>query len=170
MSKQISHLGLIILFWVVSLIILYVLYVAIRLIAFDLPFLIENWLAFAPMISGEAILFLLILNFAMNAYFLFPLWNFRVFIKNVQGSQTFTERNIALLKKFSFGLFVYLTSRIFIEIYCRSFTDITEAYGSEIPVQYSFYVSLFLFAMFIRVITNFISAGILLKQENDLTI
>ncbi len=169
MSKQVSHLGLIILFWVVSLIIGYMLYVAIRLIAFDLPYLIENWEAFAN-VRSEAVLFLIILNFALSAYFLFPLWSFRKFLKNLKESQTFAERNISLLEKFSVGLFVFILARILIEVYWRFFTNMTDTYGNEVPVQYSSYVALFLFALSIRVIIHLLSSGVRLKQENDLTI
>jgi hypothetical protein len=154
---------------VVLLIIGYMLFVAIHLIAFDLPFLIENWINLVDL-APQKLLFLLILNLVFALYFLFPLWSFRMFIKNVQGSQTFTESNIRLLKNFSFGLFIYLLSQILIEVFWRFFTNVADAYGSEVPVRYSFYISVFLLALFIRVITHFISVGVSLKQENDLTI
>ncbi len=164
-----SKITLHILFWVVSLIIVYFIYAVLRPFIYDIPFLIENWqIVFNP--TPEVVLWLIILNFGINLYFLFPLWSFRMFLKNLQTSQTFAEENISLLKKFSNGLLIFLTVRILIDTVWRLLANIVDIYGNEVPIQYPFYIAIFLFALSVRVILHLLSSGLRLKQENDLTI
>jgi hypothetical protein len=155
-----------VLYWTVNLLIVLWAYVFLMRSIYHLPKLLDY--AFSEN-NFDMIMVIAELNFIiLSVMFLIVVLKFRQLLKNLKNDLTFIDYNISLLKKITIGLIVFDLIHIFHHTFVQfTFTDVK---GGPVPHMIPFQVTVFFFALLMWGLRHILANGVLLKQENDLTI
>lgn len=98
-------------------------------------------------------------------------WIFRTFIKNVKNGETFTIKNISILKKLAYGIAgFWLFTLIYMRIFYYYIAKNLEFENIRITEDLPNYSGILFIALFIWVLAHIFITGLKLQQEKDLTI
>lgn len=165
MRKQISHLGLIILFWFVN-ILLAVTSVYLFAWIYGVIMMIFNSADIKPPLGiGTTLVSSFTIFAALSAVIV--LYLFRKFIQNIKHGKTFTDENIRLLNKFCAGLIVVCVLTFLQKLAYYHFVAVP--LGTQHPT-WSFNIWLLILALVIWTFSYTFSIGKNLQKETDLTI
>jgi len=105
---------------------------------------------------------------------LYLIWVFRKFVKNVKNGETFSIKNISLLKRIAYVLvgswFVNTIYAQFLYFYITDHVKFTQIHILNSGFLYNLNIDLLWQALIIWVLAHIFITGLKLKQEKDLTI
>ncbi len=105
---------------------------------------------------------------------LYLIWVFRKFVKNVKNGETFSIKNISLLKRIAYVLvgswFVNTIYAQFLYFYITDHVKFTQIHILSSGFLYNLNIDLLWQALIIWVLAHIFITGLKLKQEKDLTI
>ena len=105
---------------------------------------------------------------------LYLIWIFRKFVKNVKNGETFSIKNILLLKRIAYVLvgswFVNTIYAQFLYFYITGHVKFTQIHILSTGFLYNLNIDLLWQALIIWVLAHIFITGLKLKQEKDLTI